>query len=456
MILRDAEEWAGRSVVVLGLAKSGVAVAKLLHRLGAQVVVNDKKPREACPEADELEALGIRVICGHHPDDLLTNGVDVLVKNPGIPYSAAPVRQAQEMGIPVITEVEVSGGLTASRLVGITGSNGKTTTTSLVGQMLSAGGISSRVAGNIGMALSEVVQETRPDEWLVVELSSFQLKGTERFHPKVAALLNVVPAHLDYHGTMEDYIASKQRLFRNQTSEDAAVFNRDNPVCRETAASVKSRVWWFSRRETVPRGAMVEDGWVHLRTDERKIPLLPVKEVALPGAHHLENALAAAVIAHLCGCPADAIANVLRTFRGVEHRLEYVGTVDGVSYYNDSKATNAQAAIRALESFDQPIVWIGGGLDRGVDFHELVPVFAQRVKAVVAYGQSAPILLARAEEAGVPIRLGVKDVAEAVAEASKAAQPGDVVLLSPACASWDMYTSFEERGSIFKQAVHRL
>lgn len=456
MMSSDAVEWAGRSVVVLGLARSGAAVARLLHRLGANVVVNDKKPREACPEADELEALGIRVICGHHPDDLLSGHVDVLVKNPGIPYSARPIRQAQEKGIPVITEVEVASGLTASRMVGITGSNGKTTTTSLVGRMLSLGRIPSRIAGNIGMALSEVVQETRPDEWLVVELSSFQLKGTDRFRPKVATLLNVVPAHLDYHGTMEDYIASKQRLFRNQTAEDAAVFNWDNQVCRETAATVKSRVWWFSRREAVPRGAMVADGWIRLRTDQEEIPLLPVKEVALPGSHHLENALAAAVISHLCGCPTDAIVNTLRTFRGVEHRLEYVGTVNDVAYYNDSKATNAQAAIRALESFEQPIVWIGGGLDRGVDFNELVPVFAQRVKAVVAYGQSAPILLARAKEAGVPIRRSVKDVTEAVLEASRAAKPGDVVLLSPACASWDMYTSFEERGSIFKQAVHRL
>lgn len=449
--------WKGRSVVVLGMGKSGVAAAKLLHSLGAEVIVNDRKKRSECPEAEELERMGIRVILGGHPPSLFDGNIELMVKNPGIPYRIPPVREALRRGIPVVTEVEIAAQLLPSPIVGITGSNGKTTTTSLVGHMLNTGGLKARVAGNIGRALCELVGEAKPDEWLVVELSSFQLKGTETFHPRVAALLNIVPAHLDYHETMEDYIASKMRLFQNQTSGDVAVLNRDCPTVREMASRLKADVRWFSRCPAVSCGACVREGWIVLRTPEgEERRLISVEELTLPGVHNLENALAAATIASACGCPEEGIREGLRTFRGVPHRLEYVGTVDGVRYVNDSKATNAQAAIRALESFSDPIVWIAGGLDRGDDFAELVPHLTRRVKGVVAYGEAGSILLKRAEEAGVPRRQAAKDVLEAVELARRMAGEGDVVLLSPACASWDLYTSFEERGDIFKRAVHRL
>ncbi|GAA5344719.1 UDP-N-acetylmuramoyl-L-alanine--D-glutamate ligase [Planifilum fimeticola] len=449
--------WEGRSVVVLGMAKSGIAAAKLLHSLGAKVLVNDRKQRSDCPEAEELERMGIRVILGGHPPNLLDGDVDLLVKNPGIPYRVPPVREAIRRGIPVVTEVEIAAQMIPSPIAAITGSNGKTTTTSLVGHMLSTGGLKARVAGNIGRALSELVGEAKPEEWLVVELSSFQLKGTETFHPRVAALLNIVPAHLDYHGTMEDYIASKMRLFQNQTAADEAILNRDCPTVREMASRLEARVRWFSRRSEVPCGAFVREGWMVLRTSEgEERTLLSVEELSLPGVHNLENALAAVTIASACGCPEEGMIEGLRTFRGVPHRLEYAGTVEGVRYINDSKATNAQAAIRALESFSEPIVWIAGGLDRGDDFAELVPHLARRVKGVVAYGEAGPRLLKRAEEAGVSRRRAAKDVLEAVELARRMADEGDVVLLSPACASWDLYTSFEERGDIFKEAVHRL
>ncbi|MGI6128217.1 MAG: UDP-N-acetylmuramoyl-L-alanine--D-glutamate ligase [Planifilum sp.] len=450
--------WDGRSVVVLGMAKSGIAAAKLLHSLGARVTVNDRKPRsEYLEEAEELERMGIRVILGGHPPNLLEGDVDLLVKNPGIPYRVPPVKEAFRRGIPVVTEVEIAGQMLSSPIAGITGSNGKTTTTSLVGHMLDTGGIKSRVAGNIGRALCELVGEAKPEEWLVVELSSFQLKGTETFRPRVAALLNIVPAHLDYHETMDDYIDAKMRLFQNQTAADVAVLNRDCPAVREAPSRLKSEVWWFSRRSEVSRGSFVKDGWMILRTPEgEEWSLLSVDELPLPGVHNLENALAAATIASACGCPEEGIREGLRTFQGVPHRLEYVGTVDGVRYINDSKATNAQAALRALESFSEPVVWIAGGLDRGDDFAELVPHLARRVKGMIAYGESGPRLLKRAEEAGVPCRQAVSDVDEAVEQARRMAEEGDVVLLSPACASWDLYTSFEERGDIFKRAVHRL
>jgi UDP-N-acetylmuramoylalanine--D-glutamate ligase len=453
-------DFQGKNVVVLGLAKSGVAVAKLLHKLGAKVVVNDRKPREKCPEAAELEQLQIPVICGGHPESLIHQGVDVVVKNPGIPYHIPPIQNAFALNIPVITEVEIAGLLSPARIIGITGSNGKTTTTTLVGKMLAQSGVKATVAGNIGQALTDVVQDLSQDEWMVAELSSFQLKGTIHFRPKIGALLNIGEAHLDYHQTFEDYAQSKLKLFANQTAEDYAVINRSahQTLLKKILdqGKIKAQVVEFSITGEVSCGVFVKNHMIMARMPGREEQtILPVSDVALPGSFNLENALAAAAISLLAGANAEGIQEVLRTFRGVEHRLEYVTTKDGVQYYNDSKATNAQAAMKALLSFDQPIVWIAGGLDRGVDFKELVPVIRERVKAVIAYGQTADILKARAKDADKP-SFQAKEIEEAVKIAKQVAEPGDIVLLSPACASWDLYTSFEERGIIFKQAVHRL
>lgn len=449
--------WKNRRVVVIGLARSGVAVAKCLHQLGAKVIVNDKKPLTDCPEAHELEELGIPVICGYHPSDLITDEIDVVIKNPGIPYQIEPIQQAISKEIPVITEVEVAGQLTKTKIVGITGSNGKTTTTTLVGKMLAADEQPVFVAGNIGTALSEVVLQLEADQWLVAELSSFQLKGINQFHPNVAACLNVYPAHLDYHQTMDDYWQSKAKLFQNQTAADFAILNRDSELCRKMAESVQSKVIWFSRTQEVEQGVFVRDEHIVSKgIHESEQVIMPIQEIALPGEFNLENALAATAIALCCGCRPTAIRQVLSTFRGVEHRLEYVRELDGVVYYNDSKATNPQAATKAIQSFEQPLIWIAGGLDRGIDFAEMVPVMKERVKAIIAYGESATILLKRAKEAGIVNRFQVASVEEAVQIAKEQAIAGDVVLLSPACASWDQHTSFEERGSIFKQAVHKL
>lgn len=455
--MRKTTEWAGRYVIVLGLARSGVAIAKLLNDLQAKVLVNDYKPREQCPEAEELEKLGIQVLCGGHPDDLISDEVDLLVKNPGIPYEVKPVVQATEKGIPVITEVEIAGALSEAPVIGITGSNGKTTTTTLVGEMLTKSGVKNRVAGNIGQALAEVVMNSTEDEWLVAELSSFQLKGTRSFKPKAAALLNVYPAHLDYHHDIEDYFSSKIKLFQNQTKEDVAVLNRDHPYCRQAAEQIQSDIWWFSRLEEVPKGVFVREGLVIARYSEsQEEPVIPVSEIALRGDFNLENVLAAIALSLAAGANVAGICEVLKTFPGVEHRLEYVTTVNGVRFYNDSKATNPQAATKALESFDEPVIWIGGGLDRGIDFKEMMPVFRKRVKAMIAYGQTRDILVERGKEAGLGAVHAVDDLKNAVEIATRLAGPGDVVLLSPACASWDQYTSFEERGSIFKETVHSL
>ncbi|WP_139489955.1 UDP-N-acetylmuramoyl-L-alanine--D-glutamate ligase [Brevibacillus dissolubilis] len=447
-----------KQVVVLGLAKSGVAVAKLLHRFGAMIIVNDQKPREQATGVEELEALGIQVITGYHPDDLIHPGVSLVVKNPGIPYTAKPVAQAIELGIPVITEVEIASQLSKAPLIGITGSNGKTTTTTLVGLILKEAQVDSVVGGNIGTVLCSLAETMREDQYLVAELSSFQLMGTQTFRPHIGALLNLYQAHLDYHGTMDEYLAAKLKLFANQTDQDYAVLPYDQQVIREATQSISAQTYFFSIKQEVPQGTYVRDGRIVYKDKAgSESDVMAVQDVALPGEFNLENALAAITITRLAGADFASMARVLSSFTGVEHRLEYVATIDEVKYYNDSKATNPEAATKAITAFTtEPVVLIAGGLDRGIEFHELVPVFAKHVKAIVTYGQTKEILCKRAEEAGITNRVMVDTVDNAVIEASKLAQSGDVVLLSPACASWDMFPSFEVRGSMFKDGVHKL
>ncbi|MGG6309927.1 UDP-N-acetylmuramoyl-L-alanine--D-glutamate ligase [Paenibacillus macerans] len=474
--MNHPEEYRGRQVVVLGLAKSGVQVAKTLHKHGAVVTVNDKKEREQCPEASELEALGISVVCGGHPNDLIHAGTALVVKNPGIPYTAPPVAQALELGIEVVTEVEVAYLLSEAPIIGITGSNGKTTTTTWIGKMLESAGLNPIVAGNIGTPLCEAAEKATAGDWLVAELSSFQLKGTQQFRPAVACLLNVAETHLDYHGTMDDYVSSKAKLFANQQPSDRAVVNWDDPVCRELVPYIRAKLIPFSMseelasegvfvrpayvpdsEEDLPRSIMYrgEDGGV------RKI--VDVLEITLPGRFNVENALAAIAVSIAAGAAPEALVEPLRSFRGVEHRLEYVEEKQGVTYYNNSKATNSKATVMALGALGAPIVLIAGGLDRGSDYMELLPVFKEKVKAVVALGQTKEKIARVAELAGlsgiVVVDTGdsaAETLRTALKEASALAASGDVVLLSPACASWDMFSSYEERGRIFKEAVHTL
>jgi len=462
--MQHPDRYQGRRVVVLGLARSGVAVAELLHRRGADVVVNDKKDRTLCPEADPLSALGISVVCGHHPDDLIDADVALVVKNPGIPYSIPPIRRALELGIEIVTEVEVAAAVSRSPIIGITGSNGKTTTTTLVHLMLRQDGQGAIIAGNIGRALTEAALEAQPNEWLVTELSSFQLKGTVDFRPNIACLLNLYETHLDYHGTMDDYAQSKAKLFANQTAEDVAVFNRDDPFCRSLEPTLRARKFPFSSKETLEQGVYIHNGMIYVANGEGEPQeLMPVADIAIKGGHNAENAIAAAAVALSAGASPDSVRAVLRTFRGVEHRLEFVLEKDGVAYYNDSKATNPTATVKSIEAFEGvDIVLVCGGLDRGSDYMELLPVFKTKVKAVVAFGETREKLLRVAELAGVEQRKGidVSDPAEAVRLAAEAAgafaRAGQTVLLSPACASWDMFPSYEDRGRMFKHSVHTL
>lgn len=477
--MKQLEDYRDKHIVVLGLAKSGVQVAKVLHQAGASVIVNDRKEREQCPEASELEALGISVICGGHPDDLIHPGVTLLVKNPGIPYSAPPVQKALELKIPVVTEVEIAYHLCEAPIIGITGSNGKTTTTTWVGKLLESAGLSPIVAGNIGTPLSEAAAEATENNWMVVELSSFQLKGTEEFRPRIACLLNIAETHLDYHGGMDDYVASKAKLFANQTADDTAVLNWDDPVCRNLVPYIKARIVPFSMSESLREGVHVmppyvagnqdsdddDQGRMLIYTDGEGFTheIIRVENIGLPGRFNVGNALAACAIAIAAGVAPDKLEEALSSFRGVEHRLEYVAKLRGVSYYNNSKATNSKATHMALTSFKEPIVLIAGGLDRGSDYEELIPSLQGRVKAVVLLGETKEKIAKAAAKAGLKDIFLVdngKDAAatltSAVQKAAGLAKSGDIVLLSPACASWDMFPSFEDRGRIFKEAVHNL
>ncbi|MBP1961391.1 UDP-N-acetylmuramoyl-L-alanine--D-glutamate ligase [Paenibacillus aceris] len=464
--MKHPREYRGLEVVVLGLARSGVAAAKLFHQNGALVTVNDKKERSACPEADELEALGISVVCGFHPESLVHEGIALVVKNPGIPYSVEPIRKALELGIEVVTEVEVAYQFCEAPIIGITGSNGKTTTTTLIGLMLDSAGLSPVVAGNIGRALTEAAPEVTADNWMVVELSSFQLKGTTSFRPRIALLLNLYETHLDYHGSMDDYIASKAKLFENQTEEDTAILNWDDPVCQSLLPTLRAKLFPFSMKETLSYGVYYDqpsETLVYANGQGEVVPIMPAREMGIPGSFNVENALAAAAAALTAGVEVGAIADVLRSFQGVEHRLELVRELNGVTFYNNSKATNAAASIKSIEAFDQKLVLIAGGLDRGSDYMELLPTFRERIKGIVTLGQTKEKITHIAELAGISCIQTVdtaKDAADAVNKAVQLAwqmsEPGDIVLLSPACASWDMFPSYEDRGRMFKESVHNL
>lgn len=439
-------------VLVLGLAKSGLAAATLLHELGASVTVNDQKPLDENEAAKRLKNIGIRVICGGHPLDLLDEPFDLLVKNPGIPYSNPIVAKALEKGLPIVTEVELAYEICEAPFIGITGSNGKTTTTTLIYEMLKEGEKKPLIAGNIGTVACEVAKTACEDNWVVTELSSFQLMGVRTFRPRIAVLLNIFDAHLDYHGTKEAYAQAKGNLFKNQTANDYAVVNADDEWVRKLADLSNATKIWFSATKPLERGAYLKDAVLYWN-DEK---IINVSEIALPGKHNLENILAAVCAAKLAGVDNEAIVRVLTTFTGVKHRLQYVSTINGRKFFNDSKATNILATQKALSAFDdQPIILLAGGLDRGNEFDDLIP-YLHHVKAIVLFGQTAPKLERVAKEAGIETIYHVDNVEKAVPVAYEISQPGDIILLSPACASWDQYKTFEQRGDIFISAVHKL
>ncbi|RYM07261.1 UDP-N-acetylmuramoyl-L-alanine--D-glutamate ligase [Sporolactobacillus sp. THM7-7] len=451
--MKAITDYKNKRVLVLGLAKSGYAVAKVMHALGADVTVNDQKDLSGDPHAEELKQMGIRVVGGGHPSELVDGDLAVLIKNPGIPYSNPLIRKAERLGIRIITEVEIACELSDASFIGVTGSNGKTTTTMLLGEMMKGSPFEPIVAGNIGTALTSIVQTATKKNVIVAELSSFQLVGTERFHPKVAVVLNIYNHHLDYHGTLENYAAAKARITARQTEEDILVYNADSERVKQfvAAKSKAQKIPFSASRKT--DGAYIDNESIYFKGE----PILPCGEIGLPGEHNLENALAATAAAKTCGVPTAHIAKVLRSFTGARHRLEYVGDVQGRAIFNDSKATNILATSKALGAFpEKGIVLLAGGLDRGNTFERLVPYLKQaHIKAVLLFGQTQEKLLDACQKAGIRTIKRVGNVEEAVPEAFHESAPGDVILLSPACASWDQYPSFEVRGDMFIREVNK-
>ncbi|WP_426807649.1 UDP-N-acetylmuramoyl-L-alanine--D-glutamate ligase [Streptococcus anginosus] len=441
--MKHITNFANKKVLVLGLAKSGESAARLLDKLGAIVTVNDGKPFEENPAAQSLLEEGIKVVTGGHPLELLDEDFELMVKNPGIRYDNPMVKKALEKEIPVITEVELAYLISDAPIIGITGSNGKTTTTTMIAEVLTAGGQSGLLSGNIGFPASQVATTATKNDTLVMELSSFQLMGIETFHPEIAVITNLMPTHIDYHGSFENYVAAKWNIQKNMSKSDFLVLNFNQTLAKELAAKTQATVVPFSTTEKVD-GAYLEGNMLTFRGE----PVMAADELGVPGSHNVENALATIAVAKLRGIENQVIKETLAGFGGVKHRLQYVGEINHVKFYNDSKSTNILAAQKALSGFDNSkVILIAGGLDRGNEFDELVPDI-QGLKKMVILGESAARVKRAADKAGVSY-MDAADVKDAMQKAFAEAQAGDIVLLSPANASWDMYPNFEVRGDEF-------
>jgi UDP-N-acetylmuramoylalanine--D-glutamate ligase len=441
----------GLRVLVVGLGRSGVGAAKVLAPVAARVIASDEKRLEELdPAARQLGDLGVEVRGGEQRPALLER-VDLLIRSPGVPWAAPLVAAAREAGIEVIGELELAYRLLATdRVVAVTGSNGKSTTTALLGEIFRRAREEVVVAGNIGVALTAVVAELEPTTTVVAEVSSFQLEDVATFKPHVGVLLNLAPDHLDRHGSPAAYYRTKWRLFENQDAGDYAVLNADDAPSAESD-KLRAAVLLFGERAAPGPGVWLEDGDVKYVVRGRRGTLLAASEVRLPGPHNLSNAMAAACASLAVDVPAAAVAEALATFEGLPHRLEFAREVAGVRYVNDSKATNVASALAALASFDGPVVLIAGGKSKGEDYAALASAARGKVRAAILYG-AAQEELAAAFAGVVPLERAAT-VEEAVAKAAAAARPGDTVLLSPACTSWDQYRDFEERGDDFKRAV---
>jgi UDP-N-acetylmuramoylalanine--D-glutamate ligase len=449
----DWMELKDKRVLVVGLGKSGVASALFLKAHGARVAVSDTKSGdELHNEIPVLLDHGITVETGGHGERTF-RGQDLIVVSPGVPVDAAPLVQARSLGEPVIGEIELAAQFLPGPIVAITGSNGKTTTTTLTGEILTAGGIATLVGGNIGTPAISLAEQAKRETVIVLEVSSFQLETIQTFRPKIAVVLNVTPDHLDRHRTLEHYVAAKERIFENQRGDDFAVLNEDDPTCRAMAARTRAQVFWFSRQREVKQGAWVRDGNILFRQDEHQREIMQVTEIPLKGAHNLENVLAAVCASALMGCAPEKIRQAVRDFKAVEHRLEFVATIRGVDYYNDSKATNVDATIKALESFPSNLHLILGGKDKGSDYTVLNDLLRQRVKRVYTIGAAAAKIESQIQ--GVEL-VHAETLENALRKVNAAAQPGDVVLLAPACASFDQFKSYEHRGKVFKEIVRGL
>ncbi len=451
-------EIAGRKVLVIGAARSGIASARFLAQRGAVVALNDRKPLAEWPAAAlELKTEGVGHIVGDPPSWLLDQ-IDLVVVSPGVPTKAIPIRYADRRGAEVIGEIELASRFLRGRVVAITGTNGKTTTTSLIGEMLKDAQMKVQVGGNIGKALVSLVESSRDDGWTVVEVSSFQLETIVDFHPAVAAVLNVTPNHMDRYDSLTDYAAAKHRVFTNQSAGDVAILNADDPIVSSWAKGLRAHVVQFSSTRELTEGLFLRGRDLVSRTRDGERVLLTRDEMKLRGTHNVENVLAATAAGLACGAAApESLRETVRRFKPVEHRLEEVAEIKGVRFFNDSKATSVDATMKALEAFADErgkVVLILGGKGKQAPYSPLADLIKAHVRKMILIGEDARVIETELKDAA-PFEHAA-DMHDAVERAFAVASPGDVVLLAPACASFDMFENFEHRGRVFKEEVRNL
>lgn len=447
-----------KNVLLVGLAKTGVSTIKKLNKLGANIIVNDIKPKEKLEgiieEIDNLD--NIEYVLGKHLENI--ENIDLTIVSPGVPLDLPFIEKIKSEGIKIIGEVELAYKLSKNpTFIGITGTNGKTTTTSLVGEMFKKANKDTYIVGNIGNPVIDTVDLTNENSYLVTELSSFQLESIEDFKPKVSTIINITEDHLNRHHTMENYINAKARVFKNQDKTDFTILNYDDSIVRDLGKNSNGNVLYFSIKEEVKQGAYLDkNNNIVIKVDGEELVLMNKSELSLPGNHNLENAMSAILMAYVLNIDTDVIIDTLRTFKGVEHRLEFVTNKDGIMFVNDSKGTNPDSTIKAITSYEKPIVLIAGGYEKQSDFTEMIKYATKNVKALVLLGQTADKIATTAKEHGIDNISKVEDMEAAVKKAYEIAESGDVVLLSPACASWDMYPNFEARGLDFKENIYKL
>ncbi len=446
-----------KKILLVGLAKTGISTIKYLDKLGASIIVNDIKDKEKLSDIlKELDNLdNVEYILGYHPENV--DDIDMAVVSPGVPLDLPFILKLKSKNIEIIGEVELAYRLSNNpTFIGITGTNGKTTTTSLVGEIFKKYNVDTYIVGNIGNPVIDTVGVANEKSVLVTELSSFQLESIDTFKPRVSAILNFTEDHLNRHHTMKNYIEAKSRIFMNQNSEDFCILNYDDEVVREISKDIKAKKIFFSRKKQLEEGIYLnKDNNIVIDIND-KIVLLNKEELSLPGNHNLENCMAAIGISYVSNVDIEVIKDVLKSFAAVQHRQEFVKSLNGVMFVNDSKGTNPDSTIKAIQSYKRPIILIAGGMDKQSNFDELLDVAKENVKALVLLGETASKIQTIAKEKGFKEIYKVKDMKEAVNISYKIANKEDVVLLSPACASWDMYKSFEVRGNDFKDNVHNL
>lgn len=448
----------GKKVLVCGMARSGVSAAQCLYELGARVTISDSKAEEKLAEARQpLEGMDIRRCLGDQAQPADLESYDLAVTSPGIPMQAPILRAVQAAGVPLIGELELGAQVSRAPLYAVTGTNGKTTTTTLIGEIFRNLGKTTYVVGNIGYPFTACALQCGEEDVAVAEVSSFQLETISTFHPHIAVMCNITEDHLNRHGTMEEYIRVKERIFENMGQGDYAVLNLDDPIVRGMAERIPCTPAFFSRRQEVETGAYLEGEEVVFSLNGHKKRVLRADEIRIPGEHNLENALAATALTMLAGVPAPVVRHTLKTFPGVEHRIETVRTVEGVTYINDSKGTNVDASIRAVRAMKVPTVLLAGGYDKHTDFLPLArEILASKIHTVVVLGDTAEQIERALRAVGFESILHAKTFEEAVLLARSCAKEGENVLLSPACASFDMFQDYEERGRVFKEIVSRL